>query len=82
MKLREKLDPLSELQAIRIQYGLSYENVAFELREHVPLSTATVFRMLSSGRARDLIVHGIDRWLSEVGRRRYPLEGLSKEANP
>lgn len=78
MRLRDKLSIISELQAIRIQYGLSYEQLAFDLRDHVELSTTTIYRMLRAGTAKRVITTGVEAWLKKEGRRRYPIESLAE----
>lgn len=79
MKLKDSLTPIGELQAIRIQYGLSYEQIAFELRDQTELTVPSVYRLLRTGRARKTTVDSIEIWLKKVGRRRYPLESLETE---
>lgn len=78
MRLRDKLDPVSELQAIRLQYGLSVDQIMYELRETTDLSTATIYRMMKTGKARKTTVVAIESWLTKIGRRRYPIESSAE----
>ena len=77
--MRDALTPIGELQAIRIQYGLSYEQLAYELREQTELTSTTIYRMLRSGRAPKVTRDSIEIWLKKVGRKRYPLEAPETE---
>lgn len=73
MKMSELLDPVSELAAIRLRYGLGYQQLAAELQDTVGLGTTAIYNMLASGKARRSVETAVEVWLNEVGRKRYPL---------
>lgn len=75
MKLKDKLNPISELNLIRITHQLSYDELAHEMRNYVGVTAPGLWKIIDRGQCPRSTLTAIELWLSKVGRRKFPLEG-------
>ncbi len=73
MRIVDKLDILSELAAIKIWYGLTYEDLSKEMWDYVGVSGVQFHRLLIAGEAKRAVLTSMEQWLRKVGRKKYPL---------